>query len=72
MAVASLVLGIVGLLTSLGCGFVSLPLALTGLILGVVSKAHGGMRVAGIVLNVFGLLISLGWVVLMIIGAVSP
>lgn len=64
LGTASLVLGIIALVFSFSCIifvpiFVVLPLAIIGLILGIVNKAKKGKKVAGIILNSFALVISI-------------
>ena len=61
LAIASLVLGIIGLLTS--CIFVGSILCIIGLVLGIVSIANGnekkGLSITGIVLSIIGIIISI-------------
>lgn len=68
-AVASLILGIVALITS--CSLVlSIPCGIIGLILGIVGKAKGagGMAVAGIVLSVLALLFTIFFIVCIVVA----
>jgi type IV secretory pathway VirB2 component (pilin) len=70
LAIASMVLGIVGFVFSC-CFALSLPLAVTGLILGIVSLVKGkggkGMAIAGVILcgasMLVGLLVVIGFAV---------
>ncbi len=64
LGVASLVIGIIALVLSFTCiffipFFIIFPLALVGLILGIVNKVKKGRKFAGIILNAFALLISI-------------
>ena len=64
LGTASLVLGIISLVLSFTCIiflpiFLVLPLALIGLILGIVNKAKKGRKFAGIILNTLALIISI-------------
>ncbi len=64
LGTASLVIGIIALVFSFTCIFflpifIILPLALVGLILGIVNKAKKGKKFAGIILNAFALVISI-------------
>ncbi|ADL52762.1 DUF4190 domain-containing protein [Clostridium cellulovorans] len=69
LAIASMILGIVSVVTSC-LWFVAGPCGLIGLILGIVSKVKkqggSGFSTAGIILSVIGLIICL---VLLILGA---
>ena len=63
LGTASLVLGIISLVLSFTCIiffpiFLVIPLALVGLILGIVNKAKKGKKFAGIILNSFAIVIS--------------
>lgn len=72
-AIASLITGIVGILTC--CTF--LP-SILGLIFGIVSKAKygktrpGGVSTAGIILSVIGLLLSIFWLMVFTMGGGDP
>ncbi len=80
MGIASLVLGIVGLVFCwIPCLlWWSLALMIPGLILGIVgvkkAKLIGkgkGLAIAGLVCNIIGLAISIIWIVLALIGAAA-
>lgn len=60
-AVASLVLGIIAVITSSSFFIIAPPCAIIGLVLGILAKkkGNGGMAIAGIVLSSVGLAISL-------------
>ena len=63
LGTASLVLGIISLVLSFSCIiflpiFIVIPLALIGLILGIVNKAKKGKKFAGIILSALALVIS--------------
>ncbi len=63
LAIASMVLGIVGIVACCCCG-VGLPCAIVGLILGIVARARGnrqGFSIAGIILCSFALLIGVAF-----------
>ncbi len=64
--VASLILGIVSLLTSLLC-LISVPTGIAGLILGIKSKAKSAMSKIGIVLSSIGLFLSLIFIIAIVI-----
>ena len=77
LAIAGMVLGIVGLLFSFGClWFISLPLALVGIILSAMAIkkcsqgiAEGkGMAIAGLVTSIIALIWTVIWV--LFIGAI--
>lgn len=64
LATGSLVIGIISLILSLTCIFIIpifivIPLALIGLILGIVNKAKKGKKFAGIVLNIIAIVLSI-------------
>jgi len=71
-AIASLVLGIASLIMWC-CPFVGLPIAGTGLILGIVAMKgpNRGMAIAGVVLSVVGLLLAIANAVLGVILTLS-
>lgn len=58
LATASLIIGIISLVFSIFVSIFVLPLALTGLILGIVGLAKKQKAVAGVVLNSIGIFIS--------------
>ena len=63
LATGSLVIGIISLILSFTCIFVVpifivIPLALVGLILGIVNKVKKGKKFAGIVLNIIAIVLS--------------
>jgi len=69
LAVASFVLGLISTVSICIC-YISIPLAITGLILGIVAKKRSegnGMRTAGIVLSILGIVISLAYILLIVI-----
>lgn len=77
MAVASLVLGIVGLVTCCCYGVMAIVLGAIGLILGIISRKHGnneGVSLAGIILSSISLALGIFffiYIVLVMIGAMS-
>jgi thiol:disulfide interchange protein len=69
LAVASFVRGLISTVSICIC-YISIPLAITGLILGIVAKKRregNGMRTAGIVLSILGIVISLAYILLIVI-----
>ncbi|MBQ6546661.1 MAG: hypothetical protein IJL74_01530 [Bacilli bacterium] len=58
LGTASMVIGIVSLVLSLLISVLVFPLALVGLILGIVNKAQNGKKVSGIILNGIAMLLS--------------
>ena len=76
MAIASLVMGIVSILGALPLSFITIVVALVGLILGIialrkVSKGTGGgkgMAIGGVVTSAIGFILSAVVLVLLIIG----
>lgn len=72
LAIASLVLGILGLPLVCCTACVAIPVSLTGLVLGIISKSRDGVRTAGIVVCSAAIALSLVWSVLsMLIGMAS-
>lgn len=72
MDIASLVLGIIGIILSFipFCNFFALPLVIVGLILGIISTVKKtkenlpkGMAITGSILSGLGLIISILWIV---------
>ena len=51
LGTASMIIGIISLVLSFIINIIILPLALVGLILGVVNKAQNGKKISGIILN---------------------
>lgn len=51
LGTASMVIGIISLILTFLINLLTLPLSITGLVLGIVNKAKGGKKVSGIVLN---------------------
>jgi hypothetical protein len=80
LAVASLVLGIVGAVFSLlgftvVCAFLSFPLGAIGIVLGALGARnpyHKGMAVAGLILSIVAVVITIGWFVLFAIFSSTP
>ena len=70
MAIASMVLGIVSIILCCCGNFVTVTLALIGLILGIVSQAQksNGIAIAGIITSAFGLVFGIIGVALMFAG----
>lgn len=70
LSTASLVLGIISLVLSFIINIFILPLALIGLILGIVGKVHNGRKYSGIVLNVIAMIVAvivfILWIVLFV------
>lgn len=54
---ASLVIGIISVVSSLLCNVLIVPLAIVGLIFGIISKTKGGKKIAGIILNICGIVL---------------
>lgn len=65
--VASLIIGIISLILSYFLNFLILPLAITGLILGLRCKVKDGKRTAGITLNLISIIFI---IVVLIIAAI--
>ncbi|MBQ9024294.1 MAG: zinc-ribbon domain-containing protein [Bacilli bacterium] len=64
LGTASLVIGIISLILSFTCIilfpiFITIPLSIIGLILGIVNKVKKGKKISGIILNVFAFIISI-------------
>lgn len=69
LAIASFVLGLISTVSICIC-YISIPLGITGLILGIVAKKRSegnGMRTAGIVLSILGIVISIAYIFLIVI-----
>ena len=71
LGTASLVMGIIALVLSFTCFvifplFIVIPLALTGLILGIVNKVKNGKKFAGIILNAVAIFVSIIMTVLFV------
>ena len=68
LGTASMVIGIISLVFSFIINIFIFPVAVIGLILGIISKAHKGKRISGIVLNiiaiVFSILVFIFWICL--------
>lgn len=72
LGTASLVIGIIALVLSFTCFvlfplFIVIPLALTGLILGIVNKVKKGKKFAGIILNAVAIFVSIVMAILFIV-----
>ena len=69
LAITSLVCGLLGILSSFCCLFISLPLSLAALITGSlsISSRNRGLAIAGIVCGAIGLLLTIAAVVLGIV-----
>ena len=59
LGIASMVLGIISLVFCIFLNILTLPLSLTGLILGIVNKAKKGKRISGIILNSISIILSI-------------
>lgn len=59
MGVASMILGIISLVFSFIINIFVIPVAIIGLILGIVNKAGKGKRVSGIILNCIAIFVSI-------------
>ena len=73
LAITSFVLGLISTISVCIC-YISVPLGITGLILGFVAKkqaAGNGMRTAGIVLSILGIVVSLAFILLIFLGAIA-
>lgn len=66
-AIVSLVLGILSLFLCFFINLFTLPLSITGIILGIITKEKGGMKIAGIILNLLSIIISI--LIIVFIGA---
>jgi len=55
----SLILGIISLILSIFLNILILPMAIVGLILGIISKSRNGKKIAGIILNAISIIIIL-------------
>lgn len=73
LGTAAMVIGIISLVFSFIINVFIFPLALVGLILGIVNKAQKGKKVSGIVLNSIAMIVSIlvfiAWIVLLIVIA---
>ena len=67
LGIASLIIGIISLILSYFFNFLILPLAITGLILGLRCKVKDGKRTAGITLNLLSIIFI---IVVLIIAAI--
>ena len=64
LGTASLVIGIISLILSFTCIvfiplFITIPLSIIGLVLGIVNKAKKGKKISGIILNILAFIISI-------------
>ena len=66
-AIVSLVLGILSIFLCFFINLFTLPLSITGIVLGIITKEKGGMKIAGIILNILSIIISI--VILVFMGA---
>lgn len=57
LGTVSLVLGIISLILSFFLNILILPLAIVGLILGIINKAKKGKKIAGLILNIISILV---------------
>lgn len=72
LGTASMVLGIISLVLSFIINILVLPLAIVGLILGIVNKAQKGNKISGIILNIIAIVVSIiVFIVLIFVLAVS-
>lgn len=73
LGTASMVIGIISLVLALTVNVIAFPIALVGLILGIVSKAQNGKKISGIILNIIamvvGVIVFIGLIVLFILFA---
>ena len=67
LGTASMIIGIISVVLSLIINVLVIPLALSGLIIGIVHKAKNGKRISGIILNGVAILLSI--IILLIIFA---
>lgn len=58
LGTASLVLGIITLVAAFIFNIFVIPIGIVGLILGIVNKAQGGKKIAGIIMNIIGIIAS--------------
>ena len=59
LGTASMVIGIISLVLSFVINIFIIPVALIGLILGIISKVHKGKKISGIILNIIAMLVSI-------------
>lgn len=57
MGTASLVIGVISVVLSFVCNVLIIPLAILGLVFGLICKTKGGKKTAGIILNILGIVI---------------
>lgn len=60
LGTASLVLGIISLVLTFVISFFILPVAIIGLVLGIINKRKKGKKIAGIILNAIAIVINVG------------
>ena len=60
LGTASLVLGIISLILTFVISFFILPVAIIGLVLGIINKRKKGKKIAGIILNAIAIVINVG------------
>lgn len=72
LGTASMVIGIISLVLSFVINILVIPLAIVGLILGIVNKAQKGKKISGIILNIVAIVLSIiVFIVALFILAVS-
>lgn len=77
LAVASLVVGIVSLLTCCCCGALGIPVSIAGIVLALVSKSKSNtgtmetMAKAGFILSIVGLVLTIGYLIIYAVMGLS-
>lgn len=61
--IVSLVFGILSILLAFFLNIFIIPLAVVGLILGIISKTNGGKKAVAIILNILGMIIAIGMLI---------
>jgi len=62
LGTASMIIGIISIVLSFIITVITLPLSITGLVLGIVNKAKGGKKISGIILNAISIFLSIALV----------
>ena len=67
LGTASLVLGIISLILTFVISFFILPVAIIGLVLGIINKRKKGKKIAGIILNAIAIVINVGIILITVV-----
>lgn len=67
MGTASLVIGVISVVASLFCNVLIIPVAILGLVFGIICKTKGGKKTAGIILNICGIVIPIALLIFAIV-----